>query len=159
MGATASDEVYLDPLRATLSQVDARFLLPLRARSALVLGDFPAWGDERAVGDLEIIAARQAAEVPPDLVVSSGRNAREALRTGAGMTILQPPPLFRPARNGAIEWRRYLALPSAAAPELFIPVDDPAALRYAFRHIVPSRRLVAVSDAARARIARHASLA
>jgi hypothetical protein len=121
----------------SLSRVDARFLLPYRARHVLVIGHFPEWTMESAIGDMRVIQGDTCAH-PIDLVVADGVHAAEAFRTGADMAIIESPGL-RPHNLTVGHWRRILALPCASAPQLYVPLGHRRALIYALKMWLDSR--------------------
>ncbi|MGH3072976.1 MAG: aminoglycoside phosphotransferase family protein [Gaiellaceae bacterium] len=67
-----------------------------------------------------------------DLAVASAPFAGPAVATGAGMVVVERG--RRPSLGSyGLTNRAYLALPSVEAPTFFLPLDCPAALRYALR--------------------------
>ena len=116
-------------------EADSRFLLPVRPRSAEVLGRLQGWREglaaadvteERGLGPHLVVAERgrltDALALAPDLLIVTGRGGRTKLPRGWS-------------------FRRYLPLP-ADDPTLWLPLDAPEPSRYALeRWRVPATRL------------------
>ena len=78
---------------------------------------------------------------PPDLVVAPASAARRAAASGAGAVVLEGRASRSALEAAGYRVRRLLALPSADAPEVLVPVDDAPVLRYVLQNwTVPKRR-------------------
>jgi hypothetical protein len=115
----------------SLRRADIRFALPRPVRSAVVLGDMPAWEDGLREAGIE--AASPTRGQAPQLVVAPARLAAQALALTPELLVLE---------NGAPrildrqEWsmRVLLLLPDRDHPELLLPAGAGDAVRYAVRH-------------------------
>lgn len=150
-----------------LARVDARFLLPRPVQRAAVLGEAAGWREGLQAAGVSLAPAGEPLG-SADLAVASARSAGPAASTGAGMVIVEG--ARRPSLGShALATRAFLALPSIEAATVFLPLDCPAALRYALaewlapparwkqlrnrllepalaRGIAPARRLVTVAQ-------------
>jgi len=114
----------------SLHRVDARFLLPAAPRTAVVLGALDGWRDGLATAGI-VPPAEGAA---PDLVVASADHVVDALSLGGRMLIVEGGDAVRPLRRHGLSIRRYLPRPTVDRPQVVIPIDEPAAARYATAH-------------------------
>ena len=114
----------------SLHRVDARFLLPAAPRTAVVLGALDGWRDGLATAGI-VPPAEGAA---PDLVVASADHVVDALSLGGRMLIVEGGDAVRPLRRHGLSIRRYLPRPTVHRPQVVIPIDEPAAARYATAH-------------------------
>ena len=111
-----------------LGRVDARFLLPRPVQRAAVLDEGTGWRDGLAAAGVSLAPAGEPLG-SADLAVASARSAGPAAATGAGMVIVEG--ARKPSLGQGLVTRAFLALPSVAAPTFFLPLDCPAAVRYA----------------------------
>jgi hypothetical protein len=114
-----------------LSRVDARFLLPAAPSTAVVVGALDGWSEGLATAGIEVATEAGAR---PDLVVAPADRVGEALALGAPMLIVEGGAAVRPLRKRGLNVSRYLARPTIERPQVVIPVDQPAAARYATAH-------------------------
>jgi hypothetical protein len=123
----------------SLDRIDARFLLPRRARSALVLGDLPHWRAGLPQAGVRVVDRGQ----PADLAVTSRAHAREAVAARCPMTLVE---------GGRAGGRPFFAVPRAASPRLLVPVRRPEIARYALRRFeAPSKRALRLRNEIAAR--------
>lgn len=114
----------------------ARLLLPRRVRRIALGSTVPDWSD-LDTGDLELSRVPATTGTPPELVIGSRADyASLPLRPSAAVIYAGAGP--RPRSAGP--WRRFLALPSARAPAVYVPVDDRDAVERVFRTYVLPRR-------------------
>jgi hypothetical protein len=121
-----------------LRRADARFLLNDAPRSSVVIGALEGWRE--ALGALSIEDVQEGSRVVPDLVVAQSMHARAAGARGAEAVILEGRRGRAELREAGYHVRRYLAVPSVAGAEFYIPLDQPAAARFAVERALPERR-------------------
>jgi hypothetical protein len=113
----------------SLQRADARFLLPVITRTATVLGDLQEWVQGLRLAG--VVAADHVVAEPPDLAVAPARLARAAVDTGAPMVVLEGTGARRTLLDAGYRVRRFLPIPSLDEPEVLLPLEQPAAARYA----------------------------
>jgi len=120
---------------ASIRRADLRFLSPAFVRSAALAGALPEWreGLERAGISLSDNPSRS-----PDFVVGESRCAEEALRIGGRVVILEGLKRTRALAAAGYVPRSYVLRPSLDDPSLVIPLEHPAATRYAVIHATAS---------------------
>lgn len=117
----------------SIRRTDPRFLLPLRPRTAVVLGEDDGWRDGlRAVG----IEIHKGGET--DLAVAPAALAAEAARTGA-QTVVVEGRAASVLRRAGYQSRTYLARPKVAEPDFLLPLDQPRAASYGVEQWANSR--------------------
>lgn len=107
--------------------LDARFLLPVAAGRVRFLGDVGVWA---RLPELGWTVAEDGSAA--DLVVSDAAHVREASASPAPCVVLVG------RSGGAVDWRGrhatpYLERPGPQGPSLFVPLDQPRAVRYVWR--------------------------
>ena len=127
----------LDLAFVTLRRADARFLLPSLPSSAVVAGDVAGWREALAEAAVDAPSRGNA----PDLAVGRPDHVDDAIATGAGAVIVEGRGGARALRAAGYRLQRWVPIPTLQAPEILIPLDHPAAARYALRRwIVPDER-------------------
>lgn len=104
----------------SLDRIDARFLLPRRARTAVVLGDLPHWRAGLPQAGVQIVERGE----PADLVVTSYAHTHETGALGYPMTLVE---------GGRADGYVFFAVPRAASARLLLPLRKPQVARYALR--------------------------
>jgi hypothetical protein len=113
----------------SLQRADARFLLPEVTRTAAVLGDLQEWAQGLRLAGVQV--ADHAVAESPDLAVAPARLARAAMDTGAPMVVLEGTGARRTLLDAGYRIRRFLPMPDLDEPEVLLPLEQPAAARYA----------------------------
>jgi hypothetical protein len=113
----------------SLQHADARFLLPEITRTATVLGDLQEWAQGLRLAGVDV--ADHVVAEPPDLAVAPARLAGAAVDTGAPMVVLEGTGARRTLLDAGYRVRRFLPMPSLDEPEVLLPLEQPAAARYA----------------------------
>jgi Phosphotransferase enzyme family len=113
----------------SLQHADARFLLPEITRTATVLGDLPEWAQGLRLAGVDVV--NHAAAEPPNLAVAPAQLARAAVDTGAPMVVVEGTGARRTLLDAGYRVRRFLPLPGLDEPEVLLPLEQPAAARYA----------------------------
>lgn len=123
-------------------RVDARFLLPGPARTAVVLGNMQEWRDGLTASGVEIIQEGAA-----DLAVAPAELIDAALDYGTEAVIVEGRGLPRHLRKSGLHVQRFLPLPTMADPALFLPLDQRRPAAYVVqRWISPPTRLKALRN-------------
>jgi hypothetical protein len=116
----------------SLDRIDARFLLPRRPRTALVLGDLPHWRAGLPQADIKVVERGR----PADLAVASHAFTREAVASGCPLLLVE---------GGRVGGATFFAVPRAASARLLLPLRKPQVARYALRRFegptAPATRL------------------
>jgi hypothetical protein len=133
----------------SLQRADARFLLPEMTRTATVLGDLQEWAQGLRLAGVDV--TDHAVAEPPNLAVAPARLARAAVDTGAPMVVLEGTGARRTLLDVGYRIRRFLPMPSLDEPEVLLPLEQPAAARYALEQW---RAPTTMSARARTRMAR-----
>jgi Phosphotransferase enzyme family len=125
-------------------RVDARFLLPGLARTAVVLGDMQEWRDGLTASGVEIVKDGAA-----DLVVSPAELIDAALEYGTEALIVEGKAVSRHLLRSGLYVQRFLPLPTMTEPALFLPIDQRRPAAYVVeRWITPPTRLKALRNRA-----------
>jgi hypothetical protein len=109
----------------SLRRVDLRFALPHPLRRAAVLG-LEGWREGLAKAGVALDGDGEL-----DLVVAAVDRADEALALGGRAVVLEGRGGARRLRRAGYVAARYLPLPTIEAPDLLLPLDQAAAVRYA----------------------------
>jgi hypothetical protein len=117
---------------ATLRAADARLLAPLPRRRVQLLGSLEGWAHALTRIGVELV------DSDPDLVVATGRHAREAGQVGAPAVLVLAPRRAELRRAGYAT-RTVLVRGGPSAARLFVPVDARCAVRHALLAPVPGR--------------------
>jgi hypothetical protein len=113
----------------SLQYADARFLLPEMTRTATVLGDLQEWAQGLRQAGVDVVD--HAVAEPPNLAVAPARLAMAAVATGAPMVVLEGTGARRTLLDAGYRVRRFLPMPNLDEPEVLLPLEQPAAARYA----------------------------
>jgi len=132
----------------SLQRADARFLLPAITRTATVLGDLQEWAQGLRLAGVQL--ADHGVGKPPDLAVAPAGLARAAVDTGAPMVVLEGTGARRTLLDAGYRVRRFLPIPNLDEPEVLLPLEQPAAARYALEQW---RAPTTMSARARTRVA------
>jgi hypothetical protein len=121
---------------AISGRADILFALPFRARSAVVLPGLSGW--EAALTSLGVrcLDDSEAQRGNPDLLIAPGHSPPPG--TNAPGAILEGRGAGRRTRASGYVWRRLVALPNVADPEVLLPVRSQAQVRYALRRSPPA---------------------
>ncbi|MHB8294035.1 MAG: hypothetical protein ACYDH5_05300 [Acidimicrobiales bacterium] len=145
MNLQDADEAVAEPeVQRTgvgLRRADARFLLPYPPSSALLLGGAQDWGGPLSRSRVAVSTEAGMSEgVTAELVVTGVAGVARAISTGARMVIVEG--CSRRARNTLVDAgysvTAYLMLPDCSEPELMVPIEMAAPLRYALSVLRPS---------------------
>lgn len=117
----------------SIRRTDPRFLVPLRPRTAIVLGEDDAWRNGLHAVGIEI---REGGGT--DLAVAPTGLAAEAARTGA-QTVVVEGRAASTLRRAGYQSRTYLARPMVAEPDFLLPLDQRRAASYGVEHWANSR--------------------
>jgi hypothetical protein len=120
----------------SLDRIDARFLLPRRPATAVVLGDLPHWRAGLEQANVRIVGGGDRA----DLAVATRARAADAA-AAAAMTVVE---------GGRAPGNTYFGVPRAEGARLLIPLRRPAVARYALRRFDAATQAI---TAARNRLA------
>ena len=124
----------------SVRRIDARFLLPSPVRTAVVLGGLDEWRMRLGEAGVEVASGARP-DGPPDLVVAPAAVAADAASLSAMSVVLEGSSVARALRSAGYHVQRFLPLPNVEKPELYIPLDQPGAARYAVDYwTVPTRR-------------------
>ena len=125
-------------------RVDARFLLPGLARTAVVLGDMEEWRDGLTATGVEVVEGGAA-----DLVVAPAELIGAALDYGTEAVIVEGKAVPRRLLDSGLHVQRFLPLPTMTDPALFLPLDQRRPAAYVVeRLIVPPTRWKALRNRA-----------
>jgi hypothetical protein len=111
----------------TLRRADLRFALPRNPRRAVVLGGLGEWEEGLRQGGVEVGTAGDR----PDLAVAPAELVREAIATAAPMIVLEGTRRSRALADAGYGQQTLLPLPDHIRPELFLPLGQRNAIRYA----------------------------
>lgn len=115
----------------SLSRLDVRFLLPRLPGTAIVIGSLGEW----EVGLRETGVVVPSVGEPPDLVVTTAELLDEAASMSAPAVIVDGHRGAKRLSADGYSCQRFLPVPSFAAPEMLIPLEQPAPATYALRHL------------------------
>jgi hypothetical protein len=105
-----------------------------------VIGEVPGWERGLREAGIAVVADGSPGEAP-DLVVADRGSAVQALAAGPEMIVVEARTTPRSLRAGGLRVERYLPWPGPETPEVLLPLDQPAAVRYAIRQwTVPTHR-------------------
>src|SRR5215218_6731860 len=110
-------------------RTDIRFLLARPPRTVALLGELRAEAGAFAQVGLVVV------EGPADLALAPATLAQEAIAGGHAAIALEGRGGARALRRAGLDPRRWLALPSVAAPAQLVPIDARAPLRYALGNV------------------------
>ncbi len=123
----------------SLRDVDARFLLPLMPKTAVVLGALPKWESGLQDAGVEVVA--NDGRLAADLIVADVADVEAALARQARAVMILGGRSAAAARRRGWHTVEYLAVPDLANAEFLVPLSSPQALRYfADRTRIPPTR-------------------
>lgn len=101
------------------------------------MGDGDGWGEALERAEVRAPAAGQS----PDLAVARAADAPAAIATGARAIVLEGEGDANSLASAGYHVARWAAVPGISAPEVFLPLYEPSAARYALtRWMVPEAR-------------------
>jgi hypothetical protein len=122
----------------SLRRIDARFLLPEQPSTAVVLGGLDAWREGLGEAGVETPGAGEV----PDLAVAAASDAQALVSSGARMVVAEGPGAARVLRRAGYAVRRWIPVGGTERPDMLLPLDQPAAARYALeRWMLPDTRV------------------
>lgn len=113
-----------------LRRADARFLLPGRVRTAVVVGPLAGWREALVASGIDLRPPADGA----DLAVAAATDAARAFETGAELVILEGRGGRGRLADAGFAVTTYLPRPRRESPEFFLPLDAAAPAAYALRH-------------------------
>jgi hypothetical protein len=112
-----------------LRRVDPRFCLPRAPRTASIVGGLGGWAAGLEEAGVKIVGPAESA----DLVVAGADSVAAAVRSGAGMIVVEGRGGAQRLRRLGLRADRFLVRPDPARPDFLLPLQRPHVADYAIR--------------------------